>query len=252
MAYLHGKFVWFEHVSNDVPRSRAFHGELFGWKTDPVPVGDQQYHMIQNRAQGIGGFRTATPGAGTPWMSYLSVADVDATVKSAQAAGGKVLMPPTDFPPVGRGATIADPTGAALSVWKGAQSDPPDTEKVPPGGWYWNECWTSDANAALAFYEKMFGYQHEAMDLGGKGAYYVLKKDGMSRGGLMASTQPGTPSAWVPYVSVEDCDDTSRRAASLGARVVVPPTEIPGVGRFTVLIDPLGGVIGAIRGNYTG
>jgi predicted enzyme related to lactoylglutathione lyase len=52
MAYLHGKFVWFEHVSNDVQKSRIFYSELFGWRSDPVPMGDQQYHMIQNAGKG--------------------------------------------------------------------------------------------------------------------------------------------------------------------------------------------------------
>lgn len=52
MACLHGKFVWFEHFSNDIPKARAFYGELFGWKSDPVPMGEQSYHMIQNGQDG--------------------------------------------------------------------------------------------------------------------------------------------------------------------------------------------------------
>jgi hypothetical protein len=252
MVYLHGKFVWFEHVSNDVQKSCTFYAELLGWKSDPVPVGDQQYHMIQNAGQGIGGFRTAMPGMPNHWMSYLSVADVDGTTRSAQAAGAKMLMPPTDFGPVGRGATIADPTGAALSLWKGAQGDPPDAQTVPPGAWYWTECWTPDAKAALAFYEKVFGYTHSAMDMKSKGTYYVLNKDGIGRAGLMQSTQPNAPPAWLPYVSVADCDATARRATALAAKILVPPMDIPDVGRFTVFMDPAGAVLGAIRGKFTG
>jgi predicted enzyme related to lactoylglutathione lyase len=251
MAYLHGKFVWFEHVSNDVQRARTFYGELFGWRSDAVPMGDQQYHMIQNGGQGIGGFRTAMPGLPNHWMSYLSVADVDATTKAAQAAGAKVMMPPTDFAPVGRGATLADPTGAVLSVWKSAQGDPPDTETVAPGNWYWNECWTPDAKAALAFYEKVFGYTHETMNMGPQGDYYVLMRDGKARGGIMRATEPAAPPAWLPYVSVVDCDATATRAGALGAKIIVPPKDIPDVGRFTVLMDSTGAVIGAIHGKFT-
>ena len=59
------------------------------------------------------------------------------------------------------------------------------------------------------------------------------------------------PPAWLPYVSVADCDATAKRAAALGARAIVPPVDMPDVGRFAVLMDPLGAVIGAIRGKFT-
>lgn len=250
MAYLHGKFVWFEHVSSDVPKARAFYAELFGWKSDPVPMRGEPYFMIQNGTEGIGGFRTAMPGMPSHWMSYLSVADVDPTAKAAVAAGGKVLMPPTDFPPVGRGAAFADPTGAVFSVWKGNEGDRPDAETIAPGSWYWNECVTSDPEKALAFYERVFGFTHETMHMS-RGPYYVLKKDGVPRGGLMKCPDPTAPAGWLPYVSVADCDASAARASALGATLCLPPTDIPDVGRFACFIDPLGAALGIIRGKST-
>jgi predicted enzyme related to lactoylglutathione lyase len=53
-------------------------------------------------------------------------------------------------------------------------------------------------------------------------------------------------------VSVTDCDATAKRAMALGAQQIVPPRDIPDVGRFTVLMDPTGAVIAAIRGKPTG
>jgi predicted enzyme related to lactoylglutathione lyase len=247
MAYLHGKFVWFEHVSNDVSAARAYYGEVFGWGSEGVPMGGATYYMIQIGADGIGGFRAAAPGVPNHWISYLSVADVDGAAKAAAAAGANMLMPPTDFPSVGRGAALADPTGAAFSIWKGAQGDRPDAAKVPVGDWYWNECMTTDAEKALAFYERAFGFTHETMNVG-QGPYYVLKKDGVARGGVMKSPDPAAPPGWLPYVCVADCDATARRAQALGGRVLVQPTDIPEVGRFTVIADPQGATIGAIRG----
>ncbi len=210
-------------------------------------MGEMQYHMIQVGDTGIGGFRTLPSGTPSHWMSYLSVADVDATVKAAQQAGAQVLMPPTDFPPVGRGATIADPTGAVLSVWKSAQEDRADSTPVKFGDWYWNECLTTDGMKALAFYEKVFGYTHDSMDMGPQGTYYILKKDAIPRGGLMQPKQ-SMPSAWVPYVHVSECDASEKKAKSLGASVLMPSTDIPNVGRFAVLQDPTGAVISIIRG----
>ena len=62
MSYLPGKFVWFEHVSNDTAKAKAFYSALCGWTVSPMPMGDQPYDIIMNGADGIGGLRTAEPG----------------------------------------------------------------------------------------------------------------------------------------------------------------------------------------------
>jgi uncharacterized protein len=248
MSQLHGKFVWFEHMSGDAVRSRKFYDALFGWHTELTPMGGTEpYPLIMNGNQGIGGFRTAPPGAPSLWMSYLSVADVSASHAAALAAGAKSLMPPTDFPPVGRGATLADPTGAVFSIWTSAQDDRADAEKTPVGDWHWNELMTPDEKKALAFYEGVFGYTHDSMDMGPQGTYYLLKKGEVMRGGLMRSPMPDTPPLWVPYVAVADCDATADKASSLGAQVIVPPTDIPNVGRFATLIDAQGACIAFMK-----
>jgi predicted enzyme related to lactoylglutathione lyase len=68
----------------------------------------------------------------------------------------------------------------------------------------------------------------------------------------MRVPDPSAQAAWLPYVSVTDCDATAERAKALGAQPLVPPKDIPDVGRFTVLMDPTGAVIAAIRGKFTG
>lgn len=243
MTYLHGKFVWFEHMSGDSGAARRFYESLFGWKIAGVDMGGQSYLMINNGAEGIGGMRDAPKGTPSAWMSYLSVADVDASAKAAQAAGAKVLMPPTDFPPVGRGATLADPTGGVFSIWKSAQGDAADVENQPLGSWYWNELWTGDDGKARAFYEKAFGYSYDTMDMGPQGTYTILMKDGKPRGGLMKSTQPGAPTMWLPYVLIAQCDATLAKAKQLGAKELVPATDIPNVGRFAIVSDTAGAAI---------
>jgi predicted enzyme related to lactoylglutathione lyase len=251
MAYLHGKFVWFEHVSSSIDKARAFYEPLLGWKSEAMAVGADTYYMIKNGADAIGGYRTATHGEPAHWISYLSVADVDASAKAAQAAGAKVLLPPTDFGPVGRAAALADPTGAAFCVWKGTQGDPADVQKTPHGGWLWNECVTQDEKKALAFYEKVFGYTHDAMPMQHEGreggTYYVLKKGDAGRGGIMKCPMPGVPSHWLPYAAVSDCDASLAQAKKLGAKEMVPATDIPNIGRFAVFTDPLGAALAVMK-----
>jgi predicted enzyme related to lactoylglutathione lyase len=249
MSHLPGKFVWFEHVSSDIGKARAFYEPLFDWHVESMPMGGESYSMIMTAGnQGIGGLTKARPGAASHWQSYLSVADVDASYAAAIAAGAKSQMAPVDFGKVGRGAALTDPTGAAFSLWRSADADRPDAEQTPVGEWYWNELWTPDAKTALAFYERVFGYAHDAMDMGPQGTYYVLKSpDGKARGGLMQSHDPKAQTMWLPYVGVADCDASAAKAGRLGAQVVVAPTDIPGVGRFAVLIDPLGAAVAVIK-----
>ena len=251
-AYLHGKFVWFELLTQDIDKAIRFYDGLFGWRSVRVPMGDgEPYPMIHNGDQAIGGFRQGPPGVKSHWVSYLSVPDVDAAHQAAVAAGCRIMLAPTDFAMAGRAAAIADPTGASFCVWKGLNGDPPDTEKTPMGGWFWNELWTSDAGKALAFYQTHFGFSDEPMNMGPM-TYHVLKKDGVSRAGLCQSVNSVAKSMWLPYVAVSDCDATSRKAVALGGAVVTPPQDIPGIGRFAIAVDTTGAAVAFITPNAHG
>ncbi len=250
MSYLPGKFVWFEHVSNEPAKARAFYQSLIGWSVQDVPMGGQPYAMIMNGSDSIGGFRTAAPGMASHWLSYLSVPDVDKSHAVAVAAGAKSEMDPMAAGP-GRASVITDPTGAMVSLWKGADGDPADVEKTPVGGWFWNELWSTDAKAALDFYKKVLGYGVDTLDMGEQGTYYLLKTpDGKMRAGLMqAMPDMQMPSNWLPYIHVKDCDAAAAQATQLGAKMIaVPPTDIPNVGRFSVVVDPTGAAVAVMKG----
>lgn len=78
-------------------------------------------------------------------------------------------------------------------------------------------------------------------DMGG-GHYTTtwLKADGPP-GGMMAMPPVApAPSHWLPYFAVTSVDAAAQKAASLGAKTFVPPTDIPDTGRFAVLADPQG------------
>jgi uncharacterized protein len=248
MSYLPGKFIWFEHASSDIAKARAFYERLFDWHVEAMPMGDDTYHMLMNGSEGVGGLVSAKAGAAPAWQSYISVADIEAAYRAALAAGAKSVAAPADFPPVGRGATIIDPTGATVSLWHSAHDDRPDPADTPIGSWYWNELLTPDANKALAFYAKVFGYTHEKMEMGLPAPYIVLNASGKPRGGIFQVSEPGAPTQWLPYVRVADCDATAAKAKELGAKVCQPPTDIPGVGRFATVADPLGAQVAFIKG----
>lgn len=248
MSYVHGKFVWFEHHSPDPAAAGAFYSALFGWRIETMAMGPgEPYRMIMNGADGIGGLGRIDGSRPALWMGYLSVADVDAAHAAALAAGARSLMPPTDFPPVGRGAALADPGGAAFSLWKSSQGDRPDSARAAPGDWMWNELLAGDAERELAFYEKAFGFTHDTIPLGEGGHYYLLKAGGAMRAGLMRHPMPGQPPLWIPYVAVADCEATLARARGLGAQVITEPMDVPDVGRFATVLDAQGAALAFMK-----
>lgn len=247
MSHLPGKFVWFEHHSSGSDRAAEFYKALFGWSTEVMPMGAQNYSMIMNGSKAIGGYGKAAAGTPNRWMAYMSVDSVDASFEAALRAGAKGLMPPTDFGPVGRGATLADPTGAVFSLWKGAQGDMPDAAKTPPGEWVWNELWTHDPVKAQGFYEGVFGFTHDSMDMGPGGTYILLLKDGVHRGGMARAVNPKAAPMWLPYVEVSDCDAAAAKASRNGGQLLCAPYDIPGVGRCAIVADPVGVAVAMLQ-----
>src|SRR5262249_44727004 len=150
-------------------------------------------------------------------------------------------------------AVTADPTGAVFAPWKSARPGE-DVEKIEmpkPFTFAWDELMTTDPAAAGAFYANVFGWKPRAVDMGGGGTYTLLdrpgvknaKGDQMSAGGMMKSPQGVPYSFWLPYIAADNTDKLSERATRLGAKVMVPPTDIPNVGRFACWQDPQGASI---------
>ena len=52
------------------------------------------------------------------------------------------------------------------------------------------------------------------------------------------------PPHWMAYFAVADCRKAEARAGELGAESLAESTEIPGMGVFAVLTDPVGSVFG--------
>ena len=50
----------------------------------------------------------------------------------------------------------------------------------------------------------------------------------------------GATTRWQPYFEVADCDIAAAAVTANGGTVVVPASDVPGVGRFAVALDPDG------------
>jgi len=55
---------------------------------------------------------------------------------------------------------------------------------------------------------------------------------------------PGAPSTWLAYVVVDDVKASTEKARSLGAQIMKDVTEVPGMGWFSIIVDPTGAALG--------
>jgi len=241
-----GKFVWFEHASQDPKKAQAFYQEVLGWRVHPWQGGYDMILAGEGLDSMIGGYTKTT---GRPhWISYVSVEDVDAAARTAAGNGGKVLEQPFDLP-VGRAARIADPQGAEIYLFKNSSGDPEDASSADgplPRRFFWDELHTSDPKSALSFYEKVIGFTHETKNMGPAGDYHILSRNGVGRGGVSGHLA-GAPPHWLPYVSVDDPDSTLERVKKHGGKIHVQATDIPGIGRFGVLEDSSGAFLAIMK-----
>jgi predicted enzyme related to lactoylglutathione lyase len=246
-----GRFVWFEHISGDAAKAQGFFGELFGWtkQSMPMPQGGA-YTMIAVGTDSIGGYPPAMPGQPAPahahWISHLQVADAKASAKQVESLGGKVLSAPLDMG-MGTHALVADPLGGVFALWQPAKAEGTGDYKGQTGTFCWNELYTEDPARSAAFYAAIAGFEIEQQEMPGMGTYHVLKSDGKPRAGVVKSPMPGVPQSWLPYVQVTNADATHDKAKRLGGSAKLPPTDIPTVGRFAILADPVGAAIGILQ-----
>ena len=103
---------------------------------------------------------------------------------------------------------------------------------------------TTDPEKAKSFYDGLFDWKLEDMEMGSGMTYTMIQPGQGTGGGLMKQMVPGAPSAWLAYVEVDDVKASTDKAKSLGARVMKDVTEVPGMGWFSIITDPTGAALG--------
>jgi uncharacterized protein len=120
----HGTFCWMDLATDNVEAAKKFYSELFGWNVRTSDVAGMQYNEFGVGEERIGGMWQMTEeckaagGEAMPphWMAYVAVDNVDDAASRVFDLGGKICVPPTDIPNVGRFCVINDPSGATLSL----------------------------------------------------------------------------------------------------------------------------------------
>ncbi len=115
----HGYFNWNELMTTDVEGAKKFYGALVGWTFEKMDNPDVDYTCAKVGDVMTAGMMTQpadAPSMPPMWGGYITVDDVDESAAKAESLGGKVIVPLTDIPTVGRFCVILDPQGAAVSL----------------------------------------------------------------------------------------------------------------------------------------
>jgi uncharacterized protein len=121
------------------------------------------------------------------------------------------------------------------------------------GTFVWYDLAATDLAAGKRFYAELLGWTTEPWP----GSDYTMWKAGdVGFGGLMPlsddARKMGAPPHWLGYLGVADADQAAAKCLTLGGKVYVPGTDIPGAGRFAVLADPTGGTFAVFASSNPG
>ena len=237
-----GAPCWIDLSSSDVDASIDFYGRLLGWEAALSTEREGSYVLFRKNDRQVAGIGPRVDANGGPdaWSTYLYSGDATSTSEAITAAGGQNIFDPLEVPRMGSMGYAIDPTGAIVGTWQ-----PGDHIGFEAHGGVgqpvWHELHTNDYPAAVAFYERAFGWSTESMSDTEEFRYTNLVHDGDELAGIFdaSGSLDGAPSNWQVYFGVRDTDREMARAIELGAKLVQPPQDSP-YGRWAALTDTTG------------
>lgn len=250
MLFTDGMFGWVDTFTSDTDKARVFYEGLFGWqtydRTDHMGAHYMHFYLDGQLVAGMSEMPSemAAEGLLPQWVSYVVVADVDAVCAATRNAGGQVMLAPQDITDQGRLANIMDPSGGMFGVWQPFEHYGADVFNAP-GTLTWNELQTRNLQAALPFYEQVFGWRWTDGSVPGYKVGMLDTKPGEDKSNCGAEDMPSNvpeeiPAVWQVYFAVADVPGTVEDALALGGKVFVQP-RTSATSITAGILDPNGG-----------
>jgi hypothetical protein len=234
-------------MTTDTGAADSFYKNVIGWSSEPFKDSPQPYTVFTRSGDAqVAGLMPRPQGMNMPpfWSMYVAVPKLEDAVAQIKKLGGTELSGVIDVPTVGRMQMLKDPQGAAFYI---IQPSPKEggREEAPAelGEASWLELMTTDADAAMKFYQDVFGWQpSEAMDMGEMGKYQMFNRPHGMIGGMMNKppAMAQVPPYWTIYFRVPDINAAAERVKKNGGKVINGPMEVPGGDWVLNAIDPQG------------
>ena len=248
--YANGEPCWADLQAPDVAAAKDFYGRLFGWTYQDFPTPDGRSY-----AQAFDGGRlvaTIAPQgplqpAGTParWNVYFAATDAAALLEDAVHTGGSVQFGPEQGGDTGVLAFLAPPGGGTTGIWQaGAHYGSQLYDE--PGALAWAELLTPEPQAAVGFFQQLFGHEVTEYPQDDGGSYSTLLIDGREVAGVVPADE-GDEAGWQVYFGVTDIRAAADAAIQAGGEVLVAPDAQPADGPLATIRDPQGGVLSLIQ-----
>lgn len=246
-----GQPRWMDLLSRDPDRAVEFYSGLFGWTTEVAPPEFGGYITFRKDGAAVGGLMLNPEDSGVDdgWTVYLEVADARATADAARANGGEVreLEALSDM---GTWLVLTDATGARVGGWQNESHS--GFEVVEGAGApVWAELHARDYDAAVAFYETVFGWQTEVMSDTHEFRYTTLGSSPDAVSGIWDASDDLAeiePSYWDVYFGVENANQSAVRVTELGGAMLERVTDSP-YGRLGHAADPTGARFAIMQGD---
>lgn len=253
MSQNHGKFVWYDAMTNDLKAAETFYKAVIGWNMADAGTPDRKYTLLSAGPVMVGGLMPLTQEAASMgikpcWTGYIAVTDVDDYAKKVTAAGGTIHRAPEDIPGVGRFAVAADPHGAVFILFKpGTMEQPPAAAEGANGHIGWHELHAGHMESDFEFYAKLFGWtKGDAIAMGPMGTYQLFATGGAPVGGMMTKMPQFPHPFWLYYFNVEAVSPALERVSKAGGKLMIGPQEVPGGMWIAQCTDPQGAMFAMV------
>ena len=245
-----GRPLWYELMTTDMKAAEAFYRAVVGWKTSPFESASQPYTMFSRSEDvPVAGVMTKPNEVKAPsfWAMYVGVPKLEDAAAHIQRLGGHAHTEVIEVPDVGRMQMMTDPQGAAFYIYEPARAEHRPEGAAEVGDASWHELMTTDAPAAMTFYQLLFGWQpSDSMDMGPGGKYQMFNRPHGMIGGMMnkPAAMANVPPNWLIYFRVPDVQGAVERVKANGGKILSGPTEVPGGDWVASATDPQGAAFG--------
>jgi predicted enzyme related to lactoylglutathione lyase len=259
--YQHGEPCWTDVQTPDVEAAKTFYASVFGWTFQDLPTPDGRGYaqaLIGEDLVSVIAPQNPSQEAGhlpAQWNVYFAADDARGLAQDVVQAGGTVQFGPEDVAGTGVMLFMEPPGGGPTGVWQ-AGTHQGSARKNEHGAFAWAELVTPQPQAAVAFFQNLFGHQVTEYPQDDGGTYITLLVGGAEVAAIAPepdAPEPNVPDGdsgrgWQVYFGVSSAAETVLAAVAAGAEVLVEPEKSEDAGTaVATLKDPQGGVFSVVE-----